>query len=237
MNDHGLKASFDAILSILDDNEKMYRASLFETISNDKWNDAESAFNEVSEKIRLINGWSDQLSQLMTEILDSGLIIDDNAYDDFDKNLSEQENDANGNQIYSSKSSGRKNVPLGYDLMNKRVCGFRFEDVDYMDLDMSGCLIKVCEILYNMNSLKFYHVMNSDISKSDRFEYISTSSELSPRQKLKGVRNCYRRLEIDTGDIDIYIWTNTNNKVKTRMLENMLDIYEIDHNKLSFYIE
>ena len=232
MSQYSINEAFVPISKLIDENEKILRSKLSTSVLDDDWNCVENSFNEISIKMKHIDIWRKQLSDLMKDMLSSGVF----DLEDYNGMTTDLNNSSYDNDSSVLLENGYRRVFLGFDLNNERVCGFMFEGYKYMDCDMTACFIKMCEILYTRNKMKFYMVMNSDFTKGERYDYISTSPDLPALQEARDVKNCYHKLNVNSNGLELYVWTCINNKTKTRILQQMLTIYGIDHKKLSFYI-
>jgi len=105
---------------------------------------------------------------------------------------------------------------------HKKICGFFLNNVRYNVSDWKSSLLKICELLYEKDSVLFNSVIVSDRFKGSKIEYFSHVN--------KG--KYYRRLK----NTDIYVWTCHSANAICSLIRRLLLEYGIPSNSLYIYL-
>lgn len=104
----------------------------------------------------------------------------------------------------------------------KKICGFFLNNVRYNVSEWKTTLIKICELLYDKDSVLFEKIIFSEKFVGKKIEYFSRTHKAKHYHKLKNA--------------NIYVWTQHNANTICSLIRRLLREYNIPANSLYIYL-
>lgn len=111
---------------------------------------------------------------------------------------------------------------LNDNFESTKVNRLMFNNQEYEVKDLGKALLKICELLYDLDDEKFKTMVDSDVAYGSTIRYLS----------FIGGDNRY----IKMCNAHIFLWTNTSSNLKIELIKKMLNYYDISHNTVKLSI-
>lgn len=105
---------------------------------------------------------------------------------------------------------------------HKKICGFFLNNIRYNVADWKTTLVKICELLYDKDSILFKNIIFSDRFTGNKIEYFSVTNKGKYYRKLKNA--------------NIYVWTCHSANAICSLIRRLLLEYSIPSNSLYIYL-
>lgn len=198
---------------------------LLESIRNSK--------NAISESIRdnsrdftklssLLNYAKkiEKIENILNDYLDSFVI----SYSNDEEIIDEEDDDEKRNIPNYKEFEVDQEIPhlLTESFTHKKICSFFLNNIRYNTSDWKSALVKLCEILLNIDSDKFINIVNSNQFIGKKRNYFS----------FDGKGQYYRKL----GNSAIYVWTCHSANAICAIMRKLLREYNIPINSMYIYL-
>lgn len=111
---------------------------------------------------------------------------------------------------------------LNDNFESTKVNRLMFNNQEYEVKDLGKALLKLCELLYDLDNEKFKSMVNSNIAYGSTTRYLSFT----------GGDNRY----IKMCNTHIFLWTNTSSNLKIELIKRMLNYFNISYNTVKLSI-
>ncbi|HBH13443.1 MAG TPA: hypothetical protein DDX29_10070 [Clostridiales bacterium] len=103
------------------------------------------------------------------------------------------------------------------DFTHKKVTAFSFEGNRYEAKDWKDVLVQTCDLLADIDSDKFYLLVNDPVMKGRKIAYFGYESVVTNN----GIKNCQMK------NLDVYVWTNLSANQIRNLIRKLLKKYGI----------
>lgn len=119
--------------------------------------------------------------------------------------------------------TNEKVCDLTEDFTSKRVCSIIIKGKKYYVKNFKEAQIKLCDVLYSIDSKRFLSMMNEPFVKSHINPFLSNTKTASKYEKINAA--------------DIYLWTNTPSRDKSDFVKNALKYFGISYAEVQLGID
>lgn len=162
----------------------------------------------------------ENIENILNDYLDSFVI----SYSNDEEIIDDDEDDEKRNIPNYKEFEVDQETPhlLTESFTHKKICSFFFNNIRYNTSDWKSALVKLCEILHNIDSYKFINIVKSKQFNGKKRNYFS----------FDGNGKYYRKLE----NSEIYVWTCHSANAICAIIRKLLREYNIPMNSMYIYL-
>lgn len=191
----------ELVQSTIEDSMKKLKSDMHIAI------DSEENYDNLSDMLKLSKALLKETNEYMQELA----VIEDTFSGD--EILSDEPVNVSNEQICA----------VTEDLTSKRVCSLTFKGKKYNVKNFISAQIKLCDLLFELDSQKFMSMMDQPFVKSHVNPFLSFHKSHDKYKKMSSA--------------DIFLWTNTPSRDKTEFVCKALKFYEISSEDVQLGID
>lgn len=122
----------------------------------------------------------------------------------------------------SKDTINENHLTVNDDFCSKKVISFCFDGKKYLVNDLTEALIKICDLLYELDKDTFEKMLEETFVYGKHNIYLTLFPRGSYYQKMNKA--------------DIYVWTNTNSNAKIQLISHMMEYFGLSKDDITFEI-